>query len=266
MVYQILYNIFQILLLIFLINLMIMGTFLLLRAYQNKMRNIVFLGIGFYLVAIGFLGNFFLGLGATFEEVFVSTGFILATLYTNQTFYKRLKIKGRIITLIVILLGVINVFMRWFYYNVEQNIFTYYIKQTNDMIFTFIVFGWMGFASFKAYQKLKESNIQPWIKYRYKLLTLASYLLSFQAIPEIFGPYGMKYGDPSFIAVFIFGITAILTFIFSICYAIAWFMPKCLKNYLNRDYEIIEEKELSENDLIRLIKKELSNNNDLNKK
>ncbi|TFG30287.1 MAG: hypothetical protein EU532_01490 [Promethearchaeota archaeon] len=265
MVYQILYTVFQILLIIFLINLIIIGTFLLLRAYQNRMRNIVFFGVGFYFVVIGFLGNFFLGLGATFEEIFVSTGFILATFYTNQTFYKRLKLKGRIITLIVILLGVINVFIRWYYYNIEQNIFTFYLKQTIDIFFTFTVFGWMGFASYKAYQKIKDSNIQPWIIYRYKLLTFASFLLSFQAVPEICGPYGLKYGDPSFIAVFVFGITAILTVVFSICYAIAWFMPKRLKNYLNRDYEIIKEKELSEEDLVRLIKKELSNNNNFNK-
>ena len=47
---EIIYYLFLILFLLFIITLMITGIFLLIRAYQLKMRNLVYLGIGFIFI------------------------------------------------------------------------------------------------------------------------------------------------------------------------------------------------------------------------
>ena len=59
----------------------------------------------------------------------------------------------------------------------------------------------------------------------------------------------------SFIA---FGIVATLAILFAICFAIAWLMPKKLKQYLNRKYNQLEEKDLSEEELLDLIHTQLN--------
>jgi len=41
----------------------------------------------------------------------------------------------------------------------------------------------------------------------------------------------------------------------------AWIMPKCLKNRLNKDFQVIEEKEYEEDELLEIVKKELSERN-----
>ena len=56
----------------------------------------------------------------------------------------------------------------------------------------------------------------------------------------------------------IFGITSILTFIFSVGLLLAWLMPNWLKDKLNKDYEPKEDIVFSEEELMTLIRKQLS--------
>ena len=56
----------------------------------------------------------------------------------------------------------------------------------------------------------------------------------------------------------VFGITATLVIVFSLGFALAWIMPTSFKKFLDRNYEIDEEVEYQERELIDLIKKQLS--------
>ncbi|MBD3255877.1 MAG: hypothetical protein GF383_12345 [Candidatus Lokiarchaeota archaeon] len=254
--FQALYFIFSIFFILFIINLFVVSVFFLIRAAQLKLINIGILGIAVIFIDIGFIGNILFGLGGIFEEIFVSSGFVLIVLFTNLTFHRNKGYKYKLIFFIAIICAIINIHLRFvdLLYNVD---YIYYIKQLFDIVFTFFVFFWLGLSSLRAYQSLKQVKIQPWIKYRYRLLSVAGFLLGLQAIPEIFIAPGLHYGDLNAMVVLVFGITASIVLVSSIIFVLAWMIPSFLKNFLNKDYDTIEDPELNENELINLIQKDI---------
>jgi uncharacterized membrane protein YciS (DUF1049 family) len=70
----------------------------------------------------------------------------------------------------------------------------------------------------------------------------------------------MDFGDPNYLESYIvFGIISIMAIIFAVGFALAWFMPGWFKRFLNKGYHAVEDKEYSEEELMDLIKRELSN-------
>jgi hypothetical protein len=118
----------------------------------------------------------------------------------------------------------------------------------------------MAWSSYSAYQKIKNKNIQPWIKVRYKLVAFVSFILSFNNIPEYFQPKGTTWGDPdNIISLAVFGTTAIISVIFAFGFSLAWMMPNWLKKFFNRNYQLLDEKEYTEEELMNLIREQLAN-------
>jgi hypothetical protein len=253
---------FQIFLIIFLVSLILVGTFLIIRAIQIKLFNLFVMGIAFLLVAIGFLDIILFQIGQFFEELFVATGFILVLVFTYLTFFSKQeenKRKWYLILFIGLLLYSIQlIFAYW--KQMERNTLNFYLGQIFDTLFTFFIFGWLANSSYQAYKKLKEEDIVPWIKFRYKLLALFSGLLPFHVIPIFFIPWDVGFGDPTNLSsVFAFGLTACLALIFSIGYLIVWIMPDWFKSFIDRfyDYDSAREKDIEESELMDLIKREL---------
>jgi len=223
------------------------------------MGNIVLCGIAFISLPIGFIGNFVFQLGAIFQEMFIVGSFILTVIFTNMTFYKNRGLSSKIVLSSVILLGFIQL---WFFFISVFGDWTfnlYYIRVAFDFPYTFIVFNWLAYAAYSAYKLIRSQNIDPWVKARYKMLAIFSFISSFHSIPEFFQPPGTAWGDPSnILSLAVFGSTAIIVVIFSLGFSIAWIMPEWLKNRINRNYQAIEDKEFQEKELLDLIKKELS--------
>jgi hypothetical protein len=241
----------------FISTLLIVGGFLIIRAFRTKLKNLLWLGLGFIFVSFGFICNFIFNLGLLVEEFFVSTGFILAVIYTNLTFHKERGNKANIMLLIIIIIASIHFYLK-IRLNAEPTLFNHYLQKSFDIALTLLVFNWMGWSSYSSYKRIRDQNIYPWIKVRYKILSLFSIILSIQAIPEIFFPMGLEYGEPNnFLNIIAFGITSILVFSFSVAYLLAWIMPKRFKKYLNRNYQPIEDKNYSEQELMVLIKNQL---------
>ena len=66
-------------------------------------------------------------------------------------------------------------------------------------------------------------------------------------------------GDPSNLtSLIVLGFISTISLIFVVFFGLAWIMPNWLKNVLNRDYTPIEEESYSENELMELIKNQLS--------
>ncbi|TFG08304.1 MAG: hypothetical protein EU539_02795 [Promethearchaeota archaeon] len=253
---------FQILLVIFIINLTITGIFLLIRSLQIGLWNLFYLGIGSFLVVLGFIGNYLFNLGTVFEDFCVNTGFVFAAFYTKSTFYRNRKNYSNLLLILIIILGYIHFIISILTFT-YPSIVIWYVEKLIDAFFTFLVFSWMGLSSYKALIRLKDQPIQPWIKFRYKILTLSSLILSIQAIPEIFMPYRTYYADTSVMINFIiFIITFSLALIYSFCHLVGWLMPKWLKNYLNREHLVLEEAKYSEQELMTLLRNQLSKNNE----
>jgi hypothetical protein len=223
------------------------------------------MAFGLVIIAVGFIGRYALNLGINFEEILVSFGFILIVIFTNQTFHKNRNSQGTLILIIIIFLAIFMIVFHTEYVYLfvieiphERSPFTFYLKQGVDLVFTFLTFAWMSWSSNEAYKKLKNQDIEPWIKARYKLISMSSFLISLQGIPEIFRPWDLPPSEithPSILI--IFGITAILAMICSLTITLAWFMPNRLKNYYNKDFSVIEDEEYSEEELIKKISEEL---------
>lgn len=243
-------------LIIFIGVLIVVGIFFLIKGINHKLVNLIIVGLGFISLCLGFIGNFVFGLSEGFQEIFVFICFTCTTVFTYLTFYRNRIIVGRLILISVICLGITQLILINATLQGIQGL--YYIRVSLDVPYTMIVFDWMAWASYSSYKKLRNEDIQPWIKIRYKLIAIFSFVISFNNIPEFFQPKGTTWGDGSNpISLAVFGVTAILAVTFSIGFGLAWLMPKWFKHRLNKGYETIIEKELTEQELIELIKSQL---------
>ncbi len=258
------FSIFIIMFFLFIITLSIVAAFLLLRAIKIKMWNLIYGGTAFLLIPIGFIGNFLFQLGTVFEEIFVSSGFVLITVFTNLTFHRERENIACIVLTINILLAISMIFLKVITYLILKQItpFLYYLRIAIDIIFSFLTLGWISFSSLNAYNFLKHENIEPWIKMRYKVIGIVSLVLSFHAVPQIMIPWNVSINDFNSIYVLLsYMIIIVEAVIFSFGYCIAWIMPERLKAYFNRSFTPSEETSFTkEEELIQHIKNQLKNN------
>ncbi|MBD3194864.1 MAG: hypothetical protein GF317_07410 [Candidatus Lokiarchaeota archaeon] len=242
-------------LLVFIGTLFFLGIYLIIRAYQTSEYKILFVSCASFSIAIGFIGSNVLSLGRTFEEVFVVAGFISLSMFTFFTFHRSRK-RTFLVLLSIIILGIL-LFITKSLFVIFPIISIGYFYKILDTAFTFLVFFWLGFSSYKIYRSIKEYNVQHWIKFRYKVISFTSFITSFQTIPELFLEPSITYTDTENIIVsVVFMITLFITIIFSSGFLLAWFIPDSLKKYLNRDYQVSESLDMPEEELYNLIRRE----------
>jgi hypothetical protein len=224
------------------------------KGIKNKNQSLILASLGFLSISIGFIGSFILNLGSLYLEICVLIGYVLTVVFTNTSFYKDTKSKAKLVLVCVIFLGFIQI--PFFILNLSQ---LYYIRVALDVPYTLLVFNWLAFSSYSVYRRIKIENIQPWIKIRYKLIFIFSFILSLNNIPEFFQPTGTYWGDPTnIVSLLVFGAMATIVIIFSVGFSLAWFMPISLKNYFNRNYAPVNEETLSEEELTLILKNQLS--------
>ena len=252
----ILYIFFIILFAIFIGCLILIGGFLVARGKKITNYNLILIGIGFLTLPIGFIGTFIFNLDFLFQEIFVFISFVIVVIFTNMTFHRHQRFLSNLILSIVLILGLIQIVFHAVIAFTPLN--PYYSKVILDVPYTFLVFDWLSWSSFSAYKSLKNQNIQPWIKLRYKIISIFSFIISLHIIPEFFQPVGVLWGDPSNLAsLLVFGTTAILAVVFSIGFAFAWIMPDWTKKLINKDYKPLDEEELTEEEFMNLLKNQL---------
>ena len=253
------YWIFIFLLFGFIVILILTGFFFLANAIKKKMKNMAVLGFGVIAIPIGFIGNFFFNLGHIFQEYFVCIGFVSAVVFTNMTFYKGKMKKANILLILVIILGIIQIVLFHMFPETKlKRNFYYYLVVSLDLPYVLLVYNWFAYSFYSAYKRLKDQDIEPWIKARYKMLAISSFFMSFHTIPEFFQPENVLWGDPSQpLSLLIYGILAVMVIIYGIIFSLSWFMPKRLKRYFNRNYQREIDKEYTEDELMNLIKNQI---------
>ncbi|MFX1277996.1 MAG: hypothetical protein ACFFA3_01170 [Promethearchaeota archaeon] len=251
---------FTILLWIIILDNLLLGIFLLIKAFQIKFINLYSMGIGFVLFFVGLFGNFVLGYGYFFEELFVFIGYFLIAFFTYLTFHRRkVDYKARLLLYLSLVFMFTRIFLGLLV-EINLNPVTRYSELIIINCCLFLVFYWLGWSSLSAYKRLRNINVAPWLKTRYKAISIVSFLWPFHALLGLFLPWNTEFGDPSdIISLIHFSITVILSLIFIIGMIIAWIIPEYLKNYINskKGYEPPDDKELSEDDLMKLIKSQL---------
>jgi len=255
-----LFLLFQAFLLVFLGVYLGVGIFFSIRALQTRLHHIIYGSVSFTLMAISQIIAFLFTFPDIIETILISIAFVMCVIFTNLTFHKEKKSSLPFLILIVTIINSLIFFVLNLLRDIADSAPLYYATIVHDFIYRSIIFGWLGWSSLVAYKKIKDQNIEPWIKARYKIVSSVSFLICFERIVRIFQPWYQEFGDPNYLESYVvFGIISIMAIIFAVGFALAWFMPGWFKRFLNKGYQAVVDKEYSEEELMDLIKRELSN-------
>jgi len=218
---------------------------------KTKLKNLFGLVMFFLL----FGTQFFLGLfNLTIPYAIVSElGLIFLILFVKRTFYKEKKFIFPIILITIIFFKGFNTVLRILYaFKIpptspvpSDQIPIYYFLVGTLSIQLIISFLWLSYAELSTYFRIKNYDIEPWVKKRYLILGISSlfFVINGFILPLI----PIENGYENFIITFLVAITI---FVFSFGNLIGWVMPKILKDFLNKNYVKASEEEFSESELL----------------
>ena len=256
---DILYLVFQIFLIAWLGSFVIIGIFFLIRAYQLNLRNLIFGGVAFLMAAISQVGKQIFGFNLVITRVLLAISFVLVIIFTNTTFHrdKQSNLPKSIIFLALTLSSIVSI-LSYLEMSVSSPLI-FYLNVSSDTLLRFISFGWLAWSSYSVYRRLKDQDMEPWIKARYKILFIVTFIFSFHNVPFFFQPWNIGFGDASNLSSFIvFGAIALFGFTFAIGFSLTWFIPKRFKTFLNKGYQLKKDQNYTEEELMTLIRKQMS--------
>ena len=254
MVTDVLYLIFLFFLISYLGIVLIIGILFSIRAYQTRFDNLIYASICFFLISISHFGRFLFNFNVLMEEGFQILHYLFAVFFIKSTFYKDRK-SAYLYVLIMTMINSIILFYLYYQLLIQNSLQLHYAAVTIDFITRFTIFIWLTRAAYSAYKEFKNEDIEPWIITRFKLTAIVSLIVSLYNLNYFFLPWNVRFGDPNNILSFtIFGIMAIFSLIISVGFFLAWVTPNWYKNYLNKGYEPLEQKEFSEGEIFEIIK------------
>lgn len=254
MISPFLYVLFLVFLILYLGVVIIVSAIFTIRAYKTKLNSLIYGSICFILVVISQTGLFLFNFNMFAERIFYTLHYLFAIFFVKSIYYKERKSLFPFILTISIIGAIIHDYIV-FMMMIENSPLLYYLEISIDFSLRFIIFIWLAWASYSAYKEFKDKDIEPWIKIRFKLTAFVSLLVSLYNLNRFFLPWNVNRNDPNNLISFtILGITAVLAFIISIGFFLAWITPNWFKKYINRDYEPSSKREYSETELIEIIK------------
>lgn len=254
-----------ILYLVYIVCLLFVGLFLLVRAIKTELYNLFAIATTFILMVIDFILIQFAPQSIILKFIVNSSPFFMI-LFTHYTFKKGLKSPYKILLLLSLVLRIIDLVIRWIYpfstplsYELPASEIPYYIIFQAVVRINFsIASGWLVYESFKSYRNFKGQKIEPWIIQRYFILGLGTSAYFFQSIFVVLLPTDGN-GFTSSLGFSLGIVLLIINLFFVFSYLIAWIMPQKLKDLLNRGYITNDEEflsdieELSEEDLMKAL-------------
>ncbi len=250
----------NILYLIYLGSQLITSIFLLIRMIKLKQFNLLFLVLFFFLNPLEIIFILIIGSSAIINML----SNISLVIFTKYTFFKERKSPFLFLLFSLVIVKLSDFILKIFIpISIPLNIvltpseipffYLFLILTASSVLLSYL---WLGLASLKYYKLIKVENIEPWIKKRYQILGYSSIIITLNSIIYLLFPPNTYDWE----AIFPFTLGLLLTInttIFSLSNLIAWIMPQRLKNYLNKDYQGIVEEDLSEDELMKTIKKQL---------
>ena len=193
-----------------------------------------------------------------FDFMIIGTFFFI--LFIEETFYKGRKSAYKTVMRIYVPGGITCGMLTTisgliFGYDLSLRVFIYQIYGVIFGILVVLIVSWLLIAAVEAYKQIKEdSNVEPWIKMRYKITIV-------YAINTII--IGALFVINPFDTITVIGgieltllLINLLEFIQIFGEFIAWYMPGRLKRYFNRKYVVEETEELSEEEIIKQLRGE----------
>ena len=241
---------------IFWSSLFSVGIILLKRGIEAKEKNFCLLGMSFITIGIGTFSGIIMNPDQYLMLIFNGFSFILIIIFTKLTFHKYVRNPGNILLILAVFLIIIQISIQYFI-NLELNIFLYNLRYASETIFCALTSFWLAFSAYNSYDALKDSDILPWVKIRYKLIYYSNSLIFLSTIPPFFLSIDGKlrfFSDLDIISVLVMSSIAIFVFFYSILIYLAWIMPNWFKSYVNKGYQPLEEKIYSKTEITELIK------------
>jgi len=255
---------FLLFVLIYLGTFIIVGIYLLFNSYKKKLINLIYPGLAFLILASAEIMTITVNLDYIIDSILTGLFLILIILFTNYTFHKEQKSivfhhkHLSYLPNIVLIVSVFNVFITIilnFFRQINFSPEIHYLRLFYNFLTYFIVFIWLGGSSYSAYLNLKNEYMEPWLKVRYKLMTYITIITPFIQLIPLFQPLNVRFGSIEPLESFIvFGTAAICSVIISIGSIITWLMPNKLKEYINKDFVKLIDKNFSQEELTEIIK------------
>jgi len=174
--------------------------------------------------------------------------FICMVLFIHYTFYLDRKNPTIYFFMLSVITGIIIIVFHVLYDYINPLETYHIIAKLTQLFGNLVIFAWLIYSSFKAFQNVKnDSTIDDWIKMRYKLVILYSFIGIFTAIAYS----TLTTTEISFYAIIIF----LATIVYQIIQLFAWVMPKFLRNYFNRYFTSSQKiDKLDEEEIIKKIR------------
>jgi len=246
---------FRLFMIAFLGIVLVVGLFLVIRAYKIRAIGFYYAGLAWLLMVLAQILNQIFGVDVMIYALFSKASFVSLVIFANIIFHKEKKsFIPKIILISAIILGIIA----WYFDSVRgSSQYFYYLSRIFDFIQASLSLDWLAASCFIAYKNIQKLKIEPWIKVRYKIVYIFSPMFTLIYLILIFQPYDLPFGDTSTIlGIITYGLTALISIIYSLAFALAWIMPDRFKNYFNRGFNPLKEEEMSEDDLMKLIRKQ----------
>jgi hypothetical protein len=192
---------------------------------------------------------------------------ICLVIFTKVTFYRERKSAFIYLLIALIIVKTIDFVLKLYIpFSIPLNfvvnpslILYYYLFLVITSLSIILSYPWLSIAALKYYNKIKVREIEPWVKFRYKLIGYSTIIISVNSLLYLLIPidtYNWERIDSFIIGLLI----TIDTIIFSLANLIAWVMPQKLKNYLNRNYQGVIEQNLTETEIMNKIREDRSKN------
>ena len=248
---------------LYILPLIIVGIFLLIKVIKSKLNNLVPLVMFFFLNGIEVI---LLVVSAPFiiYHVIVFLSNISLILFTKVMFYKDKRNPFKYIIGMAILVKIIDFILRSYIpYPLDETLELgqsgmpfYYLNLILTASMVLLSYPWLAFTTINSYKSLKEKPVNPWIKKRYLILGIAALFSSLNSILYMFLPYTPDLLD-NLQYVIMAMLIASMNAVFSIGNVLGWMMPRKLKQYYDRNFKPSVFEDLPEEELIEKIKNEL---------
>jgi hypothetical protein len=238
--------------------LLIVGLNLLYKSINTKIKNLAFL-TAFHLGAA--FAAFFQMFNSYSDEVIYNlivkilyfSCVIFLSLFIRLTFYKDKRSPFTLILLISTVVFIISLIVGVINPTSIKDIY-YFLGQFTLNILIMIAAYWYGFVALKQYNTFKNQDIQPWIKKRYLISSMTSFCFASSGLSSTIIEIINWELSIRIISIISLLITTILLITFVIGSFLAWVMPERLKRFFNKGYQISNEKELSEEEIMEQLK------------
>lgn len=171
------------------------GVFLFYRMVKTKLFNLFGLAMFFILYGIQFLGGFLFPF--IFAAFFSQVCLLFLIIFIINTFYKDSKSFMPLIVIITFIILKIFATTIAVLYNFKiplfvsinpSQFFIYYMYVTFIVLEVTIPAIWLAYNALKVYRRLKNYDLEPWVKKRYLLIAIPSLIFAASAISSYLMP------------------------------------------------------------------------------